>query len=88
MSDFIEVTSLDIKVRKALVNINHISDIQEDDKGEVRIYLSDGATSYLIKEAFDEIVKKIKDAKHFSMSYPTNTSLYEEQTQNQGYTLV
>lgn len=92
MSDFIEVTSDSFKTKNGLkhilINIGHISDICEDENGNVTIYIAGGVASYSVKETYDEIVKKIKDAKYFTTSYPTNTSLYEEQTQNQGYTLV
>lgn len=109
MSDFIEVTSLDIKCKRALININHISDIQENDKGEVRIYLTDGSTSYPVKETYDELVMKIKKAQNSSFyavcdtiiedghsNHPqyagttllSNQKEYEEQVQNQGYTIV
>lgn len=72
MSDFIEVTSLDIKVKRALININHISDVQENDKGEVRIYLSDGSTSYPVKETYEEVIKKIDKANYSKTHISTN----------------
>ena len=60
MSDFIEVTSTIGRTKHVLINIRHISDICEDENGNVTIYIAGGVASYSVKESYDEIINQIK----------------------------
>lgn len=64
MSDFIEVTSTIGTTKHVLINIGHISDICENENGNVTIYIAGGVASYSVKESYEEIIKKIKDETH------------------------
>lgn len=81
MSDFIEVTLLDVKVKRVLININHISDIQENYKGEIRIWLDDFSSSYPVKETYDEVIKKIRNAQN-SSSFTVCDAIVEDKHSN------
>ena len=64
MANFIEVTSTIGKTKHVLINIEHISDICEDENGRVTLYIAGGVASYSVRETYEEIVDKIRSLKY------------------------